>query len=232
MKEFRFALKQTLPIFLTYLFIGIAFGMLMADAGYSAIWSLLSAVFVYAGSLQIVMVSLLQAGAPLITVVIMTFFINARHIFYGVAFIERFRKMGWKYPYMVLSLTDETYSVLCSVKYDEGLDCEKADFFIALLNHSYWIFGCFIGGCMGKFFPWDMTGIDFSATAFFIVVVVNQWQQCKSKLPAITGLVCALLFYLILGPDNFLIPALSVSIVVLVILKDRILREQELGYGK
>ena len=232
MKEFRFALKQTLPIFLTYLFIGIAFGMLMADAGYSAIWSLLSAVFVYAGSLQIVMVSLLQAGAPLITVVIMTFFINARHIFYGVAFIERFRKMGWKYPYMVLSLTDETYSVLCSVKYDEGLDCEKADFFIALLNHSYWIFGCFIGGCMGKFFPWDMTGIDFSATAFFIVVVVNQWQQYKSKLPAITGLVCALLFYLILGPDNFLIPALSVSIVVLVILKDRILREQELGYGK
>ena len=108
MRELRFAAKQTFPIFFTYLFIGIAFGVMMAECGYSAIWSLVSAVFVFAGSHQIIMVSLLKAGAPLWTVAVMTFFVNARHIFYGVGFIERFRKMGAVYPYMVLSLTDET----------------------------------------------------------------------------------------------------------------------------
>ena len=129
MKEFNFAIKQTFPIFFTYLFIGIAFGILMGDAGYPPFLSLVAGFFIYAGSLQIVMVSLLQAHAPLITVAIMSFFINARHIFYGVAFIEKFRKMGWKYPYMVLTLTDETYSILCSVKYEENLDREK-EFYI------------------------------------------------------------------------------------------------------
>ena len=122
MKEFRFALKQTFPIFFTYIFIGIAFGMLMSGAGYSTLASVLSAVFIYAGSMQIVMVSLLQAGAGLGTVALMTLFINGRHLFYGVGMIERFRGMGARYPYMVFALTDETYSILCSVETPEELD--------------------------------------------------------------------------------------------------------------
>lgn len=222
MREFRFAVKQTIAIFFTYLFIGIAFGILMNEAGYSAFWSLIAAMFIYAGSMQIVMVSLLKAGAPIFTVAIMTFFINARHIFYGIGFIDRFRKMGWKYPYMVLSLTDETYSVLCSVKYEEGLDREKTDFFIALINHCYWMLGCFLGGCMGRLLPLNTAGIEFAATAFFLVVVVNQWQQCPSKIPVITGITSSVLFYFLLGAENFLIPALSISLIVLVMLRDRV----------
>lgn len=227
MNEFRFALKHTAPIFFTYLFIGIAFGVLMADAGYSAVWSALSGFFIYAGSLQIVMVPLLQAHVPLLTIALTACFVNARHIFYGIAFLETFRDMGLKYPYMVLTLTDETYSVLCSVTYDNGLDRKKAAFFISMLNHSYWILGCFLGGCAGKLLPWDLTGIDFSATAFFLVVVINQWQQSRSKIPALTGLICALGFCLLLGTDHFLVPALTVSMIFLVILKDKILLQEE-----
>jgi len=222
MREFRFAIKQTIAIFFTYLFIGIAFGILMNEAGYSAYWSLIAAMFIYAGSLQIVMVSLLKAGAPIPIVAVMTFFINARHIFYGIGFIDCFRKMGWKYPYMVLSLTDETYSVLCSLKYEEGLDREKTDFFIALIDHCYWMLGCFLGSCMGRLLPWNTAGIEFAATAFFLVVVVNQWQQYLSKIPVFTGIISSVIFYFLLGADNFLIPALCMSLVVLVALRDRV----------
>ena len=220
MKEFRFALKQTFPIFFTYIFIGIAFGMLMNGAGYSTLASVLSAVFIYAGSMQIVMVSLLQAGAGLGTVALMTLFINGRHLFYGVGMIERFRGMGARYPYMVFALTDETYSILCSVETPEELDRKKSDFLIALLNHSYWILGCFLGGCAGELLPFDMTGIDFSATAFFLVVVLDQLRKYPSKIPALVGLACGVGFLLILGPDAFLIPALSVALITLVILRD------------
>ena len=106
MPEFRFAVKQTIPIFFTYLFIGIAFGILMSDAGYGVVLSTLSAVFIFAGSMQLVMVPMMTSGASLITLAVMAFFINARHIFYGIGFVEKFRRMGHRYPYMVFALTD------------------------------------------------------------------------------------------------------------------------------
>lgn len=226
MREFRFALKQTFPIFFTYLFIGIAFGMMMSEAGYAPIWSVLMAVFIFAGSMQIVMVPLLTAGTPLPMLALMTLFINGRHLFYGLGFIERFRKMGWRYPYMVLTLTDETYSILCSVRYEEGLDEQRADFLIALINQCYWFFGCLLGACLSSYLHLNAEGIDFSATAFFLVVVVNQWVQAKSKLPALCGLVSAVVFLLFLGPDRFLIPALSFSTLILMLLRGRIQKEE------
>ncbi|MCR5731768.1 MAG: AzlC family ABC transporter permease, partial [Sphaerochaetaceae bacterium] len=183
MRELKFAIKHTIPIFFTYLFIGIAFGMLMNDSGYGIFWTLLSALFIYAGSMQLVMVPLLSSGASIPTLILMTIFINARHIFYGIGFVERFQKRGILYPYMVFSLTDETYSILCSVEYEEGIDEKWADFFIAFLNHCYWIVGCFIGAYTGRAFGIDTAGIDFSATALFIVVVVDQIRRYRTKLP-------------------------------------------------
>lgn len=225
MKSVYFALKQIVPLLFSYVFVGIAYGILLHQAGYSAVWTFLSSAFIYAGSMQIVMVSLMTSGVSLITIAVMTFFINARHIFYGIGFVERFRKMGWKYPYMVLTMTDETYSVLCSVQYPEGVEEEKADFYIQFFCHILWILSCMIGTLAGEFLPFDMTGITFSATAFFIVVVVNQWIQFKSHIPAITGLISAFVFYILFGADKFIIPALSVSMIVLIGMKDYIIKK-------
>lgn len=219
MKEFRFAVRNTVPVFFTYLFIGIAFGILMSDAGYSVILTAASSFFIYAGSMQLVMVPMMTSGAPLLSLALMAFFINARHIFYGIGFIERFRRMGWRYPYMILTLTDETYSILCSVQYGEGLDEDKAAFLIAMLNHCYWVLGSFTGACAGRFLQFDMRGIGFSATAFFLVVVVNQWQQYKSKLPFLTAAVCALGFHLLLGKEYFLIPAMIACLAALILFR-------------
>ena len=228
MREFRFAVKNTIPIFFTYLFIGIAFGILMSDAGYSVLLATASAFFIFAGSMQLVMVPMMTSGASLFSLALMTFFINARHIFYGIGFIEKFRGMGWRCPYMILTLTDETYSILCSVQYETGLDEDKAAFLIAMLNHLYWVFGCFVGACAGQFLQFDMRGIGFSATAFFLVVVVNQWRQYRSKLPFLTAAVCALGFYLLLGKEYFLIPTLLTCLAALVLLRRPIERKEAL----
>ena len=128
----------------------------------------------------------------------MTFFINARHVFYGIGFIEQFRRMGWRRPYMILTLTDETYSVLCSVQYEKGLDKDRAAFLIAMLDHLYWVFGCFLGACAGQYLQFDLRGIDFSATAFFSsggrqpvasvplqAAVLNGCCLCYRVLPAV-----------------------------------------------
>lgn len=219
MKELRFAFKHTIPIFFTYLFIGIAFGVLMSDAGYGVLLSTLSGFLIFAGSMQLVMVPMLTSGASLVSLALMTFFINLRHIFYGIGLIEDFRAMGKRRPYMILTLTDETYCVLCSVQYDAGMDEKKAAFLIALLDHAYWVFGCFVGACAGRFLPFDLRGIGFSATAFFLVSVVEQWRQHRSKLPFFAAAVCVAVFYLLLGSGYFLIPSLIACLAALILLR-------------
>jgi len=228
-KERQVALRECAPIIPAYTIMGIAFGVMMQAAGYHMIWSILAAVFIYAGSMQILMVSLLVAGLPPYALAVMTFFINARHMFYGVAFVERFRRMGKKYIYMVLSLTDEVYSVLCSIQYPEGLDEQRIDFLISLICHLTWIAGCTVGAIGGQLLPFDLSGVEFSATAFFVVVVVNQWSQFKSKIPALAGFVSGIFFRLVLGADNFILPALSVSLVVLAALRTQVERQQEVS---
>ncbi|HWR62102.1 MAG TPA: AzlC family ABC transporter permease [Clostridia bacterium] len=222
MRTFRFAAKQVIPLLFSYVFVGIAYGILMNQAGYSAFWAFISAMFIYAGSMQIIMISLMTSGVPLYMIAVMTFFINARHIFYGIGFVDKFRRMGWKYPFMVLTLTDETYSVLCSLKYPEDVDEQKTDFYIAFICYLLWLFSCTTGALLGRMLPLDMTGIEFSATAFFTVVCINQWRQFGSHIPAVAGFLSAVIFYMLLGADKFLLPALSVSLIVLLFMKENI----------
>lgn len=222
MNSLTFALRRVLPLTFSYIFIGLAYGILMHQAGYSLIWTILASALIYAGSMQIVMISLLTAGAPLLMVAAMTFFINSRHIFYGIGFVEKFRKMGRLYPYMALTMTDETYSVLCSIEYPSDVSEQKVDFYIQFIAHMLWIISCSIGAFMGQMLPIDISGIEFSATAFFVVVVLNQWRQLPSHIPAIVGLISGLACRLLLGADNFILPALSASVIALVLLKSKI----------
>lgn len=223
MKDLKFALVQIVPVLFSYVFVGIAFGILMTEAGYSFWWSVFAATFVYAGSMQLVLVSLLVSGIPLYMMAILTLFINGRHIFYGIGFIDKFKHMGLLYPYMAVALTDETYSVLCSVKYPEDINPKRVDFMVLSFSHLSWIISCTIGAVVGNFIPFDMTGIDFTATAFFVTVCVNKWREIPSHIPTYTGIISGILFYFIVGPDNFILPALSVSLITLVILKDKVM---------
>lgn len=217
----RFAFYKTIPVLLGYLFLGLAFGLLLQEAGYSFWWALLSSGIVYAGSIQFVLVEFLSGGTGLLTVAVMTFLINSRHAFYGLSFVEKFRKMK-TYPYMIFSLTDETYSLLCSLKVPEGIDEKKAMFLIALFDQLYWVAGSVLGAALGQVLPFDMTGIDFAMTALFVTIFVDQWREAKSHLPAIVGLCSAAVCLLIFGGSNFILPSLIITVGILMALKGRL----------
>ena len=221
-REITYALRRTVPVACGYIFLGMAFGILLSEAGYGPAWALASSLFVYAGSMQFVMVSLLAAGAPLYTVAVTTFLVNARHIFYGLGFIEKYRGMGRRFPYMVFSLTDETYSVLCSMDPPDGLDWNDCAFYVSLFDQFYWVLGSVLGAALGQAIPVDLTGIDFSMTALFVVIFVDQWKQFPSHIPALTGLLCALASLLLFGPDNVLLIALIAAVAILAALRGKL----------
>ena len=217
----RFAFYKTIPVLLGYLFLGLAFGLLLQEAGYSFWWALLSSGIVYAGSIQFVLVEFLSGGTGFLTVAVMTLLINSRHAFYGLSFVEKFRKMK-TYPYMIFSLTDETYSLLCSLKVPEGIDEKKAMFLIALFDQLYWVAGSVLGAALGQVLPFDMTGIDFAMTALFVTIFVDQWREAKSHLPAIVGLCSAAVCLLIFGGSNFILPSLIITVGILMALRGRL----------
>jgi len=217
-REIIFSFKQTIPVLLGYIFLGIAFGLLMSDSGYGLLLSGLCSVFIYAGSMQFVLAGLFLEKAGLITVALMTIFVNGRHIFYGLSFIDKYKRQGKRYPYLVAALTDETYSILCNLNVSDvsgAISEDNCIFLITLFNHLYWISGTVIGSLVGTLITFDTTGIDFSMTALFVTVFVEQWLTTKNHWPAIIGLCCSIICLIIFGPDSFLIPTMMAITVVL-----------------
>lgn len=218
----RFALHKSLPVLFGYLFLGSAFGIMLYNAGYNFIWAIFISLIVYAGSGQFLLVSLLSSAAPLPTVALMTLFINSRHMFYGLSFVEKFKKGGWRYPFMIFSLTDETYSVNISfAEVPKGVDEIKARYLIGLFDHIYWIIGSVIGSLAGQIIPIDFTGIDFSMTALFVVIFIDliREQKGRRKLVGLIGIISAVFCLIIFKAENFLLPAFIITIAVLCALK-------------
>lgn len=221
-KTLYFAFKMSLPVLFGYLFLGSAFGIMLYEAGYNFIWAIIISLFVYAGSGQFLLVSMLTSHAALSDIAIMTFFVNSRHIFYGISFIEKFRSYSWRYPYLIFSLTDETYGVNSSFSdVPKGVNEGDARFLIGLFDHIYWIIGSVIGSLAGQLIKIDFTGIDFSMTALFTVIFIDQMRASKSKLPGIIGVFCAIICLLIFGADKFLLPSLIVTVAILLLSKSR-----------
>ncbi len=215
---FIFALKKSLPVLFGYLFLGSAFGIMLYDAGYNFIWAIFISLIVYAGSGQFLLVSLLSSAASVPTVAVMTLFINSRHMFYGLSFIDKFKKGGWRYPFMIFSLTDETYSVNTSFStVPENVNETKARYLIGLFDHIYWILGSVIGSLAGQLIPIDFTGIDFSMTALFVVIFIDliKDQTGRRKIVGLIGILCAVICLILFGADNFLLPTFIITVAVL-----------------
>lgn len=227
-KTLKFAFNKSLPVLFGYLFLGSAFGIMLYEAGYNWIWAIVISTLVFAGSGQFVLCSLLSAAAPLSTVAMMTLFINSRHIFYGVSFVDKFKKGGWRYPFLIFTLTDETYSVNTSFNtVPNGVDEIHARYLIGLFDHIYWIGGSIIGALAGQIIPIDFTGIEFSMTALFVVIFIDQMRAAKNKLPGILGIFTALICLFIFGADKFLLPCLIITVALLSALKPVFDKEKE-----
>ena len=239
-RAFRAAFPATVPVLMGYLAIGMAFGLMLQAIGYNFIWAFFMSVTIYAGSGQYLGVELLGTAATLGSVALLTFIINFRHLVYGLSLLEKFKGMGIRKLYMIFSLTDETYSVLCGMdEVPAGVDKNGAMFLVALLDQLYWVAGSLLGTLAGGL-PLDFTGIDFSMTALFLVIFLEQWRGAKSHLPALDqwnayrehlpallGFGVTVVSLILLGPDAMLIPALCAIVVILLLLRVRLDAREE-----
>ncbi|MBR6965979.1 MAG: AzlC family ABC transporter permease [Clostridia bacterium] len=221
MKTVRAAFLKSLPVMAGYIILGIGFGILAHSAGYGLLWSFAMSLFIYAGSMQYVGISLMAGGASVLTVILTTVMVNARHLFYSISMLGRYQNAGRRKPYLVFSLTDETYSLLCDGKVPDEMDPDRFRFLVSLFNHSYWVLGSVIGSLAGSVLPFSAAGIEFSMTALFIASFVEQWITAKDRIPAVTGLAGTLLCLVVFGPADFLIPAMLLITLVLSLLKNR-----------
>ncbi|MDO4500830.1 MAG: AzlC family ABC transporter permease [Erysipelotrichaceae bacterium] len=213
------AFIKSIPIMCSYIFVSMAYGIMMAEAGFSWIYSLGISLSVYTGAFQFVLITFLSSGASLLTVAVTAFLMNSRQTFYSLSFLDEFKGMGIRLPYMIHTMTDETYAV--NLTLEEGKDKKDIMFLIALFSRVYWMFGAVLGGILGQFITYDMTGIDFCMTALFLIIMIDQWEKSKNHLPAVLGLSVALLCLLIIGPQNFMLPALLIVSGILLLLKDK-----------
>lgn len=211
------AFRDTLPVLTGYVVLGIGFGILLGTKGYGAFWALFTGVAVYSGTMQFVAAEMFTAHTPLGAVALTALMVSARHIFYGISMIERYRNIHWlKKAYMIYALTDETYSLVC-----ESND-EDYCFWVSLLDHIYWVTGGIIGALLGQVLKFDTRGIDFALTALFVSICVEQWLNNENHIPALTGFIVSIMCLVIFGADNFLIPAMIIITVMLFVLRGRI----------
>ena len=213
----RAAFLDTIPVLTGYVFLGFGFGILLHQSGYGVIWAAAMSLFIYAGSMQYVAVSLLSSGAGLLTAAMTAFLVNARHLFYGISMVDAYKGAGKKKPYMIFALTDETYSLVSQDQAPEGTDRHTYCFLVSLFDQIYWVSGSILGSLAGSLLPINYEGIEFVLTALFVTIFVEQWLSVRDHRPAITGVASTLLCLLLFGRDVFLIPSMVLIAVLLTI---------------
>jgi len=217
----RLAFYTSLPVMAGYLVLGIGFGILLRSAGYGALWAFAMSALIYAGSMQYVGVGLISGGASVLTVMLTTLMVNARHLFYSISMIGRYREAGKFKPYLIFALTDETYSLLCSGAAPPEGDPQLYRFLVSLFNQSYWVTGSVLGSLLGAVLPFSAAGIEFSMTALFIASFTEQWIKLRDHRPALTGICSTALCRAVFGPSRFLIPSMILITLILTFLRNK-----------
>ena len=215
----RYSFKASLPVMAGYVVLGMGFGILFQSKGYGWWWSFLMSLTVYAGSMQYVAIDLISGGASLITTALMTLMVNIRHLFYGITMLDKYKETGAEKPYLIFALTDETFSLVCSPELPDGVERRRYYLLVSLFNQFYWVAGSTLGGIIGSALTFDTQGIDFSMTALFVVIFVEQWEKTKNHLAAVVGLVISVICLLVFGADSFLIPSMIGITAALFLLK-------------
>lgn len=219
-KEVVAAFKTTLPIMVTFIVLGIGFGLLMQKHGFGPIWAVASGVIIYSGTVQFVSIALMSAGS-VVMAALTALMISARHIFFSVSMIGRYREEGKRKWYLFYALCDETYAMLSRDEIPEGVNVSGYRLLVTLFDQISWIIGSLLGGWIGTLLTFNSTGIDFAMTALFTTVFLQQWIDSKCHIPAITGVLATLGCRLIFGPDFFLIPAMVIIIIVMTVMRKK-----------
>ena len=213
-KDVAAAFRTSSPIIVTFVVLGIGYGILMQKHGYGPLWSVLSGFIIFSGTAQFVSVTMLSSGS-VIMAALTSLMISARHIFFSISMIGRYNNEGRRKPYLYYALCDETYAMLSKDDGPEGVNTSNYRLLVTLFDQFAWVFGSFLGGWIGTLLSFDSTGIDFAMTALFTTVFIQQWIDNKCHIPAVLGVAATLACRLIFGRDIFLIPAMIIIIAVL-----------------
>ncbi len=216
---FRAAFPHTIPIFAGFWFLGLTYGIYMNVSGFSFIYPMLMSVTIFAGSVEFVTVNLLLGAFNPLQAFAMALMINARHLFYGISMLEKYRGYGWKSFYLIFGMCDESFSINYTADIPRGVDKGWFMFFVTLLNHFYWFFGATLGGIFGSLIHFDTEGLDFVMTAMFVVIFMEQWLKEKNHTSSILGLLLSLICLCAFGAENFIIPAMLAILAVLTLIR-------------
>ena len=212
---FRAALPATIPVMTGYLCLGMAFGVLMKTNGYGVVWSVLMSLMCFAGSMQFVTITLLTTAFDPFQAFLLSIMVNARHIFYGLAVLEKYKGLGKLRAFLIFSLTDETFSLVSTLEPPEGAERKDFYFWLSLLDYSYWVTGSAIGGLLGGLLTFNTTGLDFALTALFVVLFMEQWKKKANRPAGLIGIACTVVSLVVFGADNLVIPAMVLIMAVL-----------------
>ena len=213
------AFPYTIPIFAGFWFLGLTYGIYMNVSGFSFWYPMLMSLTIFAGSIEFVTVNLLLGSFNPIQALAVTLMINARHLFYGISMLDRYRGTGWKKPYLIFGMCDESFSINCSAQIPEGVDRGWFMFFVTLFNHLYWFTGSTLGGIFGSFLSFNTKGLDFVMTAMFVVIFLENWLNEQEHTSSLLGLGISLICLLAFGAERFLIPAMLGILAVLTLLR-------------
>ena len=221
------AFPQTIPILAGFLFLGLAYGVYTNVLGFSFWYPLAMSALIFGGSLEFIAATLLlQPFAPLQTF-LLALMVQGRHIFYGISMFEKYRGMGWKKPYLIYGLCDESFSINYTAKIPKNVDSGWFMFFVTLLNQLYWVAGATIGGLIGKSLPINTTGIEFAMTALFVVIFMEQWLNDPQHYTGILGLSAAVLALSLFGKDAFMVPTMLIILIGCLALRPLIERRED-----
>ena len=218
-KALRAAFPYTLSIWVEFLFLGLSYGLLMKSMGLPIFYILAMSIFIFAGSMEFVTVNLLVGAFQPLNAFIMTLMVNARHLFYGLAMLERYKGYGLRSFYMIFAMSDETFSITCSAEPPEGVDKGWFMFFITLLDQLYWVLSAGLGAVLGSVLPFSTEGVDFVMTAMFTVIFMNQWEKDRQHYSALIGLAAPLVCLAVFDSGSFLLPSMGCILILLLALR-------------
>ena len=211
----RAAFPHTIPVLTGYLMLGMAYGILMQTKGYGPLWSGLMSAIAFCGSMQYAAITLLTTVFDPLQAFFLSLMVNARHLFYGVSMLKKYAGLGALRPLLIWWLTDETFSVLCTVDVPEGVERGPFYFWVSFLNYLYWVGGTLVGGLFGSFLTFNTTGIDFALTALFVVLFIEQLKGKQQRISGVIGLVCTVAALAVFGADKMVIAAMVLILVCL-----------------
>ena len=216
-RELKAAFPYTIPIFAGFWFLGLAYGVYMNVSGFTFWYPMLMSLTIFGGSLEFVAVTMLLAPFAPVQTFVMTLLIQARHLFYGISMLDKFRGLGWKRFYLIFGVCDETFSINYTARIPDNVDRGWFMFFVTLLNHLYWFSGATIGGLLGSLLTFNTEGLDFVMTAMFVVIFLDQWMKEEKHYTALIGLGSAFACLLLFGANSFMIPTMACILILLAV---------------